>query len=557
MSIIGEVPAPSVRSRPARIAASPAWSAPQVRGSGQVTVHRDVLRGVAASMRSDLRDLDRAVGRLSAARRATSSIRGWHTAVAFSGNAANAYHGVMQASQQTGNAHQDASSRVADSAATYDQVEADNRRAIYSVGTHLDGMAAAVASYGSGRRPGASAAIGGVTSAGYPVKTNAVSPATGAGMSAAQIMGILHRLDPGALQDAGEAHTNLGTTLDRVAAGLARNAHTLAENWSGTAAQAAMGQFQQLHDHTATLARQARQVGSVLTWLGRDVLPAYKTLPDPSASAAPSAGGGQSAADSVARGYIKALSDDLVTANNALPEMIGTGSSRGGDGSPNRGGSAGGTRSPGSAGAAGSALLAPGAGLAVGAGFVPGGGAWLAGGASPSSVGTLQSAPVSGGTAGPSPAGPPGSSLPGASGPGAESASSQAAGVPSVPELPVPGPAALAVPGVTSADAPPSSWAVAGTPVGPGPGAAASGAAADSAVADSAAGTQALGTDGSLGAAGPTDGAVAPGMAAVPMTGAGAGPQERDRQRQAWLNEEEDIWGLPTDLIPPVIEGGG
>src|SRR5450756_1645560 len=61
-------PVPSVGSRPGRIADARAWTAPDASGHGQVTVHRDVLRGAAAGMRSDLRDLDGAVRRLDGAR---------------------------------------------------------------------------------------------------------------------------------------------------------------------------------------------------------------------------------------------------------------------------------------------------------------------------------------------------------------------------------------------------------------------------------------------------------------------------------------------------------
>jgi hypothetical protein len=653
-------PVPSVRSRPTVIAAARAWSAPEAGGGGQVTVHRDVLRGVSVGMRSDLRDLDGAVSGLGAAGHGVSSIAGWQTAVAFSGNAANAYDSVLRASQQAGNAHQATSRRLGDSAATYDQAEADSRQAIYSVGTHLGAVTGMVASPGSRLAASASAAAsaGGATAVGYPVKTNAVAPFSGTGMSASQIMAILHGLDPGAVQDAGEAHTSLGTTLDEVAARLVKNAHTLAQNWSGTAAQAAMGQFQQLHDHTAVLAQQALQVGAVLTWLGRDVLPSFKTLPDPSVSltslvmadaATGAAVGGalggpaggvaggliggatgavdsllgvaRSAADKTAQGYIEALSESLVTANNALPPIIG------GTGAP--GSAAGGARGglPGTgvlASSAGGAVLAPGAagagsraGTAGGTGGTSGtsgtGGAGTAGTGSgraglrgtgtadagsvgapssspvPSSAGRLQSAPVPGGTVDPSAVGPStvsppainpstvspaaipvtGSLVPGVSGLnglGGGSASSAAGDDPAAagddpaaPELPVASPDS----GL--------SGVVPGVPGVPGQGAAAAGAVADSAVADSAVadspvadgavtdgavGIQPISTDGSL-AAGTADGTVAPGMAGFPMAGAGGPQQEQERRRKAWLDEEADIWGLPTGLVAPVVEGGG
>ena len=140
----------AVHGGPAAAPAPAAWSAPDASGSGQVTVHRDVLRTVAAAIRSDLQELDAAVSRLQSARASASLIQGWPTATAFSGNAANASVGVMQASDQTGNAHQAASKNLTDSAATYDGAESDNQRAVRSVGAQLNAMSGTVAAAGKG-----------------------------------------------------------------------------------------------------------------------------------------------------------------------------------------------------------------------------------------------------------------------------------------------------------------------------------------------------------------------------------------------------------------------
>ena len=350
-------PVPSVSSRPARIAGPRSWSAPNASGHGQVAVHRDVLRGVATGMRSDLRDLDGAVSRLAGARHGSGVaiagsaglIAGWPTAVAFNGNASAALTGVMAASQQSGTAHEDTSSKLAASAAAYDQSETDNLRAARSVGTNLYSVTGLVASYGRGGKAAASP-LGAQPS--YPVKTHAVSAFSGAGMSAGTIMDILHGLSPGTVSAAGAAHTQIGNTLHAVAGRLAANARVLAQNWTGSAAQGAMGQFQQLHSHMVTLADQALQVGSVLTWLGGEVLPQFTSLPDPRVSAtslilgdaatgtvlAGPAGGvigagagvldeldgaAQAAADRAAQQYIAKLSGYLVIANQSLPDTIG------------------------------------------------------------------------------------------------------------------------------------------------------------------------------------------------------------------------------------------
>jgi hypothetical protein len=65
--------------------------------------------------------------------------------------------------------------------------------------------------------------------------------------------------------------------------------------------------------------------------------------------------------------------------------------------------------------------------------------------------------------------------------------------------------------------------------------------------ATDAAGTSILGGDDATGAQ----------MTGVPMAGTGSGQQEKERRREAWMNEDESIWGMPADHVPPVIEGGG
>jgi uncharacterized protein YukE len=597
-------PVPSVGSRPRRIAVAAAWSAPDAGGSGQLTVHRDVLREVAGHMRADLRDLDAAVQRLGRVRQGggiSITVSGgltarWPTAAGFDANASSACAGVMQASQQTGDAHQDTSRRLADSASTYDDHEADNLRAIrgiYSVGTHLNAVTGMVAAYGRGGR-GNLAAPGGIPR--HAVKTRAVSAFSGAGMSAAEIMRILRGLDPGAIQEAAAAHTSLGDTLNAVAGRLAGNAGTLAQNWSGGAAQAAMGQFQQLHQQMVTLAQQALQVGSVLSWLGHDVLPPFKTLPDPSAAAlllsgaaagaaadgaggvlaggvlaggaagetvgavvgaaAGLAGGAQAAADRQARQYIAKLSGYLVQANQALPDAIGGASS--GRASSGLGGAG---RGGGKAAVAGAGAGAAGAGSALAAAGITGagvsGGGLTAGAgvraAVPGDAATLQSAAPPNAGAGPSAAGT-GSPAPEA-GPAGLGGPSPVAGVPLPPGSPVTGqPADADGPDGAAPGAPGLSGAVVEAAGLPGPGV--PGSAMDGAATDGVAGAQALTADGPL-AAGAEAGQAPSGMAAFPMMGVGPAQPGQERNRQAFLTEDADMWGLQAGLVPAVIERGG
>jgi uncharacterized protein YukE len=617
-------PVPWVGSRPLRIPAGQAWTSPDASGHGQVTVHRDVLRVVATGMRSDLEDLEGAVRRLDGIRHgegisltgSPSLVADWPTAIAFNGNASAAFTGVMQASQQTGIAHQDTSRKLAVSAVTYDQSESDNLRAARSVGTNLSTVATMVASYGSGHTP-RSAALGVLPS--YPVKARAVSGFSGAGMSASQIMAILHGLSPGDVQAAGDAHTALGTTLDRVAGRLDANARTLSQNWSGSAAQGAIGQFQQLHGHMVTLARQALQVGTVLSWLGGDVLPQFVSLPDPQVSTASLVfgdalagtvvgstvggpvggvtggavgaakglldeldGSAQAAANRTAQEYIARLSGYLVIADQSLPDAIGAAPATGGG--SGRGSTpvvrvTGGVPADGSGsvaaarpvGGGGNAVtLTGGRGAPVtgtGAAGLPGGPPLPSGPPSPSS---LQGATIPGGPV-PPPAGTT-STLsavpsPPPSGPGGLGGGSLPGPVTGIPVAePMPDPVSGPVLASDGASAVPATDMVSEEltssvpPVGPG-------------LVTAVASEQPVGTPGLSGASGLSsagdpaglpgvladsdESMVAPEMAGFPMMGTGgaARPEEAERIRQAWLSQDSDIWGLPANLVPPVIDG--
>ncbi len=357
-------PVPRVSGRPQTVSGAPRWTAPQPGGGGRITVARDVLRGVAGRMRSELATLDSAVSRVRAAGAGVGSLSGWPTGDAFSGNAVNAHDGCLGASEQVADGHQAVAGNLSDSAATYDAAESDSTQAVRGVAAILDGSPATSSgaagdafAHGAAATPSGRAA-GAVPAAGpYPVKSNDVQPFDAAGMTTAQIMSILHRLDPGAAAAAGTAHTALGRTADTMAGHLTGYAQMLAQSWTGTAARAAMARLQQLYDQTSVVAAQAAQTGSVLTWLGTDVLPAFQRLQTPGTGSAlatgAAAGGviggtavgaggampgtagaaaaagldalltGGAAAQAQAQKYLTALSGYLVTANSALPGQIG------------------------------------------------------------------------------------------------------------------------------------------------------------------------------------------------------------------------------------------
>jgi len=372
-------PVPRISGQPETVSAAPSWTAPQPGGGGRITVARDVLRSVAGRMRSELAALDSAVSRVRAAGAGVGSLQGWPTGDAFSGNAINAHDGCLSASEQVGDGHQAVAGNLSDSAATYEAAESDSTQAVHGVAAVLDGSPAASSAAAGNAFAGGTAAApsgragGAAPAAGlYPVKSNDVQPFDAAGMTTAQIMTILHRLDSGAVAEAGTAHTALGRTADTMAGHLTGYGQTLAQSWTGMAAQAAMARLQQLYDQTSVLAAQAAQTGSALTWLGTDVLPAFQRLQTPgtgsalatgataggviggavagtrgamagTAGSAAAAGldalltGAGAAAQAQAQKYLSALSSYLVTANSALPGRIGgpavlASASRGGPG---------------------------------------------------------------------------------------------------------------------------------------------------------------------------------------------------------------------------------
>jgi len=632
-------PVPRILGQPETVPAAPPWTAPQPGGGARITVARDVLRGVAGRMRSEIATLDSAVSRVRAAGAGVGSLQGWPTGNAFSGNAINAHNGCLSASEQVGDGHQAVAGNLSDSAATYDAAESDSTRAVHGVAAVLDSspatssaaagnaFAGGTAAPPSGRAGGAALAAGP-----YPVKSNDVQPFDAAGMTTAQIMSILDRLDSGAVAEAGTAHTALGRELDTMAGHLTGYAQTLAPSWAGTAAQAAMARLQQLYDQTSVLAAQAARTGSALSWLGTDVLPAFQRLQTPgtgsalatdvtaggviggavagaggamagTAGGAAAAGldalltGGSAAAQAQAQKYLSALSCYLVTANSSLPGQIGgpalASATRGGPGTNGTDEAAAGAASAGAASAGGPASGAangPGTGRSGPAGQVTGrtaagSGGLVLGGAAGAALGTGRAVSAAGaggagsapGTGGggsgadavakpPSDAGGGGSALPAAAtgsapGAGGSALSSAGAGAPVSGASRTTSPAP-AVNGLQSAAPVPGSTPGV-TPVAPPAAAAAPGTSGAGGL--DAGGASAVPVAGATGSFVVTpDGTAVPGsgdssgrgmLGGMPMAGGGTGQPEKERMRRAWGSGDENVWGLPSGCVPPVIEG--
>lgn len=438
----------------------------------------------------------------------------------------------------------------------------------------------------------------------FDVKINEVAPSEVSGMDVNQIMGILHNLDVEGVTEAADAHMNLASKLDQVARRLAQNAHTLAANWQGTAAQAAMDKFQEMHDQAAQLAAQAKQTGQVLHWTA-GVMEKYRNLPTPQGESATQAdeqtgshiggavggaagsaigdgigaiagafgigGGNQAKANAQAQKYLTALNEHLVAANNALPSTIGQAPSDWGSSSqPFQKAGGGGAGSGTGGGVASAPPMSPYSGAGAGGGSA-------AGSAGPAHISKFNPAPLVHGGAGPGaslqsytppPGGP--TTLP-PPGPAPTTGPVGPSGMPTfVPGGPVPNTEDVPVDenALASDQAVAEDGALPGDAMAGADGAAADevsgmGPAGEAAAADlpgvesgAVSGTEsAIGADGEIGAA---DAMGAEGEGMLPMMGgAGSGQQDKERQRQAWMNEDADIWGVPKDSVGSVIEGNG
>jgi uncharacterized protein YukE len=338
--------------------------------------------------------------------------------------------------------------------------------------------------------------------AGISIKPHEVQPPSDvSGMKSQEIMQILHNLDAEGTAQAGGQFSTLGESLNRIAAQIRQHGNRLAENWKGKSAAAAVNEFKRMHDYAAQLAAQATQTGEVLKWLGSDVLPKYKRLPDPSATAA-----SPEHANAVARNYLTSLSHHIVAANKAMPSRIvgeAPAKSTGKVGKVHPG--SGPVHDPFPGPGAPGPGPAPGPGLITGPGPVP-------------APGTPIPAPTAGHLASAGPVAPP---APTAAAPTSAWPGSGWTGSNGLSAVPI-------VPGSMGSGA-----------VGEGAPAAADSAAAEAAGA------------GAAGAAGAEEG-----MSALPMMGGGAGGKgDSERQRQAWMAEDDEIWGLPADAFQSPLLG--
>ena len=379
--------------------------------------------------------------------------------------------------------------------------------------------------------------FGNIAGDSFQIKQSAVAPSSVSGLTASTIEQMFSMLpEAGLVSESGSAHTQASQLLHQIAEDLVTHAQVLQENWSGTAATAALGNLQMLHTTAMSLAVASAKTGAVLTWMG-GLLPYYKSYQAPALSLVGhiEAALGDNPQDKAAQAVLTRFNNRLVQANDNLPSDVSKdlpGNTSGEElrlGSGPGGGVAAGAAAAGAAvgGAAGSVGAGTGGtGGATGVGATgPGGGTTGVPGGSTGTPGAppsdrLQSAPGGGSTGGVTPgtpgtgAGGPAPGDPGAGGGG---------GLPGLPGgAPPPGDS------VPPGDGPPGDTGVGvagdpapadGVPPGDLPGSVGVGVGDGVNPGDPALAGDGIGTDGVVGAA-PGDTAV---IGSDGMIGAGPG----------------------------------
>jgi len=128
-------------------------------------------------------------------------------------------------------------------------------------------------------------------------------------MTAEEVMEILRGLDAGSVAAAGASYGEAASALETLAERIAQHIRTLSEHWDGTAADAALASLRRSGERALDASARAKRTAAALTWLGTDVLPVFRALPDPA---------GQPDAHAVASRYLAELDGNLTEAAEAL-----------------------------------------------------------------------------------------------------------------------------------------------------------------------------------------------------------------------------------------------
>ncbi|WP_433141065.1 hypothetical protein ACQPZ8_42980 [Actinomadura nitritigenes] len=415
---------------------------------------------------------------------------------------------------------------------------------------------------------------------------------------------ILHHLkssDPDAVTEAGEAYLRFAAAYEKLTPKLAQIGQDLNDAWNGTDAAAAQEQMRNLWASSHTIGAASRDFGTAVERHGSEYLAWYKNnMPQPKD-------------DAEARSWMQGANERITETWTAIPPSISTAlwssniehgglistTPAGGSGGPGAPGGPGG--SDGSGGAFGSATR----------GASPPGHSSAGGSVAGGSPGTLMPSPVPGSPGGPenpnAPAVPPGQHTPdigshanqgtdlsgvlppGASGPG--DAGHVLPGDPNVPPSalrpspstpepvgltpPVPGGngfvprlGSTGLPGGAAIGSPRGGYGVIGGGAPEIGGSNGNGAGENGRIRNGVIGRGSMGPGAPAQASALEEAAAARSspMAMGPMTGAG-GPAsgDRERERQAWADEEADLWNDDTEAVPGVLgappkrplQGGG
>src|SRR3984885_2879663 len=104
-----------------------------------------------------------------------------------------------------------------------------------------------------------------VTGQTYTIKTEPVTTIPVSGLTAQTIEAWFASIDASGVLAAGNAHTAASKTLNETAEGIIAHVQTMAQSWTGDAANAAVSNFKQLHAAAVSMAQVSHTVGQVLT----------------------------------------------------------------------------------------------------------------------------------------------------------------------------------------------------------------------------------------------------------------------------------------------------
>lgn len=371
-----------------------------------------------------------------------------------------------------------------------------------------------------------------------------VGPTDTSGMTAATVKALLGAVHAGGVESAGQAYEDAGQLLGQAAGNVAGYAQRLFTGaWRGSAAQQALAQFQQVHHQMVQQANIVQQAGPPLQWLGGKIIRWYQQhLPHESGwqkiegdlarsssagalGAALGVGSGMLAAhqqhelNQAAQQHLARLNDRIIQANERMPEsgpVVSAGywprqTTTVGPPPPDR------TPGGSTVGGGGNAVGGPARGSGLAPGGAAGGGHRISG-TGPRSSGQPSATASLAGYVPPSGAGAPSGGVPAGGVPMGGAPADGGLGVPLIPGMPG-GAGGAGDAGV------PSEGAAAGADSG------------------------AAGADGMAGA-GAAEGR---GMTGMPAMGGAPGQQDSDRQRHAWMAEDEDLWHVRGEHVVPAV----